>query len=363
MSAKNLAKRVWTDERYRMRARASSVWTFVSLVAVAACSSSGADDIVDDLDAAPRRDTGAPTSDATAPSTDAGQPVVDSSVPTIDSSVPTSDTGTPVVDAGQPVVDAGQPAVDAGQPVVDSGATGAIGATCTGLATDCRLATPLSGFCSAVSPTTTCMATGCTITSATAVDYCDSNRGVCLGGGTSNYCVQKCTFGNATTAPTGCSGANTCNAYGFSRDATGVVSGVGYCFGTCTSTAECATGFLCQTETGLCTTSANYRTYTLAVGSTCTAGTTTTCNCLGRTGQSGVCTKACVVGRAGTCATGFSCSPDVPKTFSDGSSAFTATPSGLAGNCLKSCTVNAECPTGTYCDTNDTVGKVCKPNP
>lgn len=381
-----------------MRSRASSIWAVLSLAALAACSSSGADEILDDLDAAPRRDAGSAPSDATAPSfdssvpavdssvpstdssvpvVDAGQPVVDAGSPVVDSGTPTFDAGTPVVDAGSPVVDAGSPTVDsgaprvdagtpvadAGTPAVDAGATVAIGATCTGAATDCRLASPLSGYCSGSSPTPSCMATGCTITSPTAVDYCDLNRGICLSGGTSNYCVQKCSFGNSTAAPTGCTGVNTCNAYGFSRDTTGVVSGVGFCLGTCTATAECPTGFLCQVETGVCTTSANYRTYTLAVGTTCTAGTTTTCNCLGRTGQSGVCTKACIVGRTGTCSTGFSCSPDVPKTFSDGSTAFTATPAGLSGNCLKNCTVNADCPTGTYCDTNDTVGKVCKPNP
>jgi hypothetical protein len=381
-----------------MRARASSLWAVLSLAAFAACSSTGADEIVDDLDAAPRRDAAAPPVDATSPATDSSVPAIDSSAPVVDSSVPALDAGSPVVDAGSPALDAGSPVVDAGQPVADTGApvidagspavdsgaprvdagtpvidagtpvvdagpTVAIGATCTGATTDCRLASPLAGYCSGSSPTPSCMATGCAITSPTAVDYCDSNRGICLSGGTSNYCVQKCAFGNSTAAPTGCTGVNTCNAYGFSRDTAGVVSGVGFCLGTCTATAECPTGFICQVETGVCTTSANYRTYTLAVGSTCTAGTTTTCNCLGRTGQSGVCTKACIVGRTGTCSTGFACSPDVPKTFSDGSTAFTATPNGLSGNCLKNCTVNADCPTGTYCDTNDTAGKVCKPNP
>jgi Cys-rich repeat protein len=369
-----------------MRLPASSVWVLASVVSLAACGANGGDELVEDLDATPRRDAGSAPADASLPSLDAGAttdasvrqdataPTVDSSAPVVDSSVPPAETGAPVVDAGTPVVDAGSPAVDAGRadagsPVVDSGSpvadaggpTVAVGAACTGAANDCRMATPLSGFCSAASPTVACMATGCTITSPTAVDYCDSNRGVCLAAGTTNYCVQKCSFGNSTAAPTGCAGTNTCNAYSFSRDAGGTVSGVGYCLGTCTSNAECPTGFVCQIETGTCTAPANLKTYTLTVGSACTAGTTTTCNCVGRTGQPGICTKSCIVGRAGTCATGFSCSADIPKTFSDASTAFTATPTGLAGSCWKNCTVNADCPTGTVCDINDTVGKVCKP--
>jgi len=379
-----------------MRVRFSTFAVSVVLALVAACSSSGGEDeLVADVDAStPRRDSGTTTPVDPPAEVDAGS-VQDASVPVVGSDAGTDatvvvDAGAPVVDAGTPVdaraasdatvladagADAGAVSVDAGRDsgstvdagrdagiAVDAAGTTAVGATCSA-SLDCRMAAGLTGICSALSPTPACLATGCAITSTTSVEYCDSDRGVCLSGGSSNYCIQKCAFGNSTSAPTGCTGSNRCNAYGFSRDTGGVVSGVGYCLGVCASNAECPTGFVCQVEDGLCVAPASYVTYTLAVGSACTVGTTTTCNCVGRSGAAGVCTKACVVGRSGTCGAGFTCASDVPKTFSDSSAAFTALPTGLAGNCYKNCTTNAQCPTGSYCDTNDVAGMVCKPNP
>ena len=399
--AKGLARTRRRGNGVLMRAPITTLFSAFALVALSACSSSGGDDELQiDVDAAtPRRDAGSSiVVDAGAELDaetvqDASIPVVTldaGSGPSVDASVPSSDSGTlvdaghaadatVVADAGGLVPDAGSDATvvvaDAGRDAgvadagvadagtaVDSGTVG-VGAVCTGASSDCHMAAGLTGICSGASPSPSCIATGCAITTPTAVEYCDSDRGVCLSGTTSNYCVQKCGFTNSTSAPTGCTGTNRCNAYGFSRDASSIVSGVGFCLGGCASTAECPTGTLCQVEEGLCVSPAAFVTYTLAVGSTCTAGTTTTCNCIGHTGASGVCTKACVVGRAATCASGFTCASDVPKTFSDGSAAFTAQPSGTAGNCYKNCVSNASCPTGTYCDTNDVAGMVCKPNP
>ncbi len=379
-----------------------SAFSWCILAGLVACSSTGeSDEFVVTTDAGARRDVGAPANedatapegdafvvgpdagpqtaadaalppadaardssilpDTAAPPVDAGTPATDAGTPATDAGTPVTDAGTPATDAGTPATDAGTPVTDAGTPVTDAGTT-AVGATC-GAATDCRMAAGLVGTCSGLSPAPVCMATGCTITSTTAVDYCDSNRGVCLSGTPANYCVQACAFANSTASPTGCTGANRCNAYGFSRTAAGIVSGVGFCLGVCTSNSTCAAGTVCQVEEGICVAPASYQVYTRAVGSTCTVGTTATCRCLGRTGQAGVCGKACITGPTAGCATGLACAPDVPKTFSDGSPGFTSAPLGLAGTCYKTCVSNANCVTGTYCDTTDVAGSVCKPMP
>lgn len=202
----------------------------------------------------------------------------------------------------------------------------------------------------------------CAANDGTTVVSCNGTQGVCLDTGTNELCLPACSFGTDGAAPTGCTGRDVCNVFGWGRDTSGTLAGVGYCFGGCRSDGDCPKGSACQIEDGLCM---NAKTaYTKPLGAACTktadAGASPTCNCLyGATSGTGYCSSFCVVGNT-ACGAGFVCSPQLPTSDATGA-LFGKDPRGIAGNCLKTCSTNADCSgMNATCKTTAT-GKVCAP--
>jgi hypothetical protein len=207
-----------------------------------------------------------------------------------------------------------------------------------------------TGFCDTTVPNPTCAQQACDIPDPKKIAQCDNNKGICLNGGTTNYCIAACTFAGDATAPTGCAAGNTCSPYGWAPPAASTpLSGIGYCEGTCASDADCkAAGSACQVENGACVPKAKKVTYAKKLGDACTYKSPGgECNCRapasGTAKGKGVCTSTCIVGGA-ACGTGFVCTAGLPKFDTDGTTVlFTAEPAGMRGDCLRACTADADC--------------------
>ena len=315
-------------------------------------------------------DVGAPGDDTSAPPTDGG---VDSSKPPTDSGTPTSDSGKPPptdtgtpppADTAPPPTDTGTPPpVDSGKPPpVDAGGGptqgGTTGKACTTSA-ECDVLLDGVQRCAADSftsgslyPTPICFGTSCALPDPTKVTYCDGTAGFCLASGTTNICLPACSFDGSGGAPSGCVGKDVCNFYAYNP----TPSGFGYCFGGCTSDADCTGGNVCQTETGTCL--KTKVSYSLTIGTACTkadAGSATSpakCDCIYATASGkGYCTQFCTMGSA-TCPAGFTCDASLPKVDPvTKAPLFSSAPSGLAGSCLMNCTADADCTAfGGYCE-------------
>jgi hypothetical protein len=212
------------------------------------------------------------------------------------------------------------------------------------------------------------------------LQFCDSadpgdpaSPGICLplttpqqAGAGNGFCLPHCSFAVDGSAPMGCPGKDTCTPLTFLYDPnTNAVSGHGYCQGTCQVDTDCSalgTGFVCQTDLGVCTKTKKVRTK--ALGAACSnsgAGVTPVatsdtetgaCNCpfSGTPATAFYCTSACVVG--GTpCPSGFVCDALVPGgelTFTgaaiDGGDIVFPAPTmqnpGLAGSCYATCSAS-----------------------
>lgn len=299
------------------------------------------------------KDSGKTDSAGDSGSSDGPTPVADDSG--TDTHTPPDDTSTPPDDTGFPPDDTGTPPTDTGPVTPPPDATpGGVGYPCTSDG-DC---TSTSGFCSATGftsgplyPSPVCISTGCDAGDGTKIMTCETS-GVCLSAGSSTICLPECEFDSSSTPPSGCAGNDACNVYGWGADSSGKTIGVGYCFGGCKSNFDCPSGSVCQTEDGLCVTSKT--SYTKTLGTACTSADATApakCNCLYATSTgSGYCSQFCKIGDS--CPTGYTCDAELPtKDLLKGTALFTTTPTGMAANCLKNCTTDADCSAlGGYCD-------------
>ena len=271
----------------------------------------------------------------------------------------------PPFDSGPFPFDA--PPFDGGTTNPDHGGT--TGATCTD-DTACNVTGDGINKCSnklfsagTLYPTPVCIGTDCDPGDGTTIVGCDKDTGVCLSTGTGGICIPVCAFDDSGAAPAGCKGKDVCNVYGWGKDSTGKVTGVGYCFGGCKADADCAGGDKCQVEDGLCV--KTLKTYAKRLGDPCVKAdydTATGCICdYDSTSGQGYCTTSCFVGGT-ACPTGFGCAAGLPKTSStDGSALFTKDPTGMAGSCLKTCSADADCSAvHGYC-ADLASGKACVP--
>ncbi|MGA7120698.1 MAG: hypothetical protein WBY94_11400, partial [Polyangiaceae bacterium] len=210
------------------------------------------------------------------------------------------------------------------------------------------------------------------------LQFCDSadprdpaSPGICLplttppqAGADNGFCLPHCSFAMDGSAVSGCPGKDTCVPLTLWLDPISkVVSGQGYCQGTCQADIDCSAlgaGWVCQTDEGVCTRAKRVRTK--AIGTACTNSgngatpiassdtETGACNCpySGTTTSAFYCTSACVVGGV-PCPSGYVCDalvPAAPLTFAgtagDGRDVVLPGPTtqnpGLAGICLAACT-------------------------
>ena len=207
--------------------------------------------------------------------------------------------------------------------------------------------------------------------------FCDgpdspSSPGVCLSTGTAGMgiCLPQCAFKPDGSAATGCVGKDVCQVAGFQADPANpnAAIGVGYCFGGCTSTADCGTGQSCQTDSGLC-----LKTLTSdpAVGTACNQNATPapTCNCLSNTTTGlGFCAQFCKTGGP-ACPTGEICDTQLPITLTGTNDAsiagWTTANSGMGGFCSPKCKVDGGTACSTFanstCQAGDLGGPDCLP--
>ena len=318
------------------------------------------------IDTSALKDSGTTKTDTGPTGSDTGSTGTDTGSTGFDTGSTGTDTGSTGFDTAPPPTDTAPPPTDTG-----TGGVGTTGNTCSSDLTCDPSATPINHCASTffslgpIYPSPVCVGYNppeCAADDGTTVVACDGTRGVCLKSGTNEICLPACSFDDTGAAPTGCVGKDVCNVFGFGHGASGAV-GVGYCFGGCKADADCPTSSKCQIETGLCVTTKV--TYTKSSGTACTkaadAGTTPTCNCLyGTTSSKGYCANYCTVGST-TCGTGYKCSPQLPTSDSTGP-LFSKDPTGIAGNCLKTCTTTADCTAINSTCTTTATGKVCLPN-
>jgi hypothetical protein len=214
----------------------------------------------------------------------------------------------------------------------------------------------------------------------TYIHFCDgpddpSSPGVCVpltsppasGLGT---CLPQCVFTLDGSPASGCIGVDTCVQIAIASTAAGQLLGEGYCQGTCETDSDCTSlgaNFVCQTDTGFCTT--HRVTRTKAIGAACTANDLATgaCNCLLTSTARGYCTSACIVG--GTpCAGGWTCETFQPAAIQVGGGGVVLVPSansGLSGLCAAPCDPSdagaGSCPPNSTCQTATVAGPDCLP--
>ncbi|MGD0680173.1 MAG: hypothetical protein ABSC94_32725, partial [Polyangiaceae bacterium] len=227
-----------------------------------------------------------------------------------------------------------------------------------------------------------CVQSSCNPGTDGAVHFCDgpdepSSPGVCVQTSPGvGLCLPECLIPSDGTAPSGCQGLDACVLYSIGTEAnSNTVIGLGYCFGGCTKDTDCPTGNVCQTNEGICVSTATAPTK--ALGAACTSadnGTSTTpanCNCLfDSTTSVGICSQFCLVGStAAACPAGYVCDSSEPTMVLDDADAaipgFAMQNTGLSGYCLPMCTAaGTGCPTtptGLTCINADTAGPDCQP--
>jgi hypothetical protein len=164
-------------------------------------------------------------------------------------------------------------------------------------------------------------------------------------------CLPKCTMKPDGTATTGCPGKDTCVPYTWTLDQSGVVTGFGFCQGTCQQDSDCSalgTGFVCQQDIGFCAKAAAQATRSKKIGDACAQADETSgaCHCeynqnVPAATVSGFCTSACVVGGK-ACVNGWTCEAGeiTPLVFSNdgGTIPLTGQNTGTSGNCFQPCT-------------------------
>ena len=216
-----------------------------------------------------------------------------------------------------------------------------------------------------IDPSPVCVGNECDLGDGSTIMDCDGMTGVCLDDGASGLCVPACDFADDGAAPTRCVGKDVCTVYGWGKDASGKLTGIGYCWGGCVADADCTGGDKCQKESGNCVKALN--TYTKVLGDPCTDADATApakCECLYLSpSNKGYCSTFCKVGDAtATCPTDYKCSPGLPtKDSTDGSALFSKDPIGIGGNCLKTCATDADCTALNSACMDMATGKVCYP--
>ena len=243
-----------------------------------------------------------------------------------------------------------------------------------------------SAFANPIWPTAVCILPTCDPVGNGngAVQFCDGSPtdsqapGVCVP--TTNppavgmgVCMPQCRFGRDGSPPTGCIGKDVCNYAGAASTASGTRIGTGYCFGGCTSDADCPSDSSCQVDEGICLRTLYTRTKLFRQA--CTGSDTTSgfCNCdTGTTAPFGVCTQWCTVGGA-PCPSETVCDSGETTTLvgpgDAGSVAWIPRQNvGMAGVCRVSCSPSSAggvdggvCRITVTCDTGESVGPVCIP--
>ncbi|MGZ3423016.1 MAG: hypothetical protein ACXVEE_34460 [Polyangiales bacterium] len=207
----------------------------------------------------------------------------------------------------------------------------------------------------------------CMPTDAGMVRLCDGARGLCVkSGDRPATCEAMCILGADGSWEKSCAGKNGCNLQQVETDATtGKTRLFGTCQGGCISDADCPAGGLCDPGSRECMRActvdddcrktwpgapANWRcdvargacafVYTKKLGDPCT--TTDECICSIAAGAAaGTCVTKCRDGD--DCGAGFTCDALVPaSTFT-----FVTQPFQLLGSCLRNCSTDADCPSGT----------------
>lgn len=286
------------------------------------------------------------------------------------------DTGTPSSDSGTPS-ETGPDPVETGPAPTDTPTDDkTVGKKCEST-DDCDVTGKGSNFCTTdasggtLYPDALCIGQDCDPGDGSKIESCDGDLGICLSTGDSGICLGFCEFDDKGVK--GCNGDKTgCNVYGWGKGDDGKVVGVGYCWGGCTSDADCKGGSKCDEADGLCLKKPDNDGYTLKVGDACTKADAEAkppkCSCLGAFGKAekGYCSQFCKVGDPKACEglAGFVCESMLPKTDDkDGSALFADQPKGISGNCMKECATDDDCKAlNGYCDTNLASGKkVCMP--
>jgi hypothetical protein len=248
------------------------------------------------------------------------------------------------------LVDTIAPAPD----VRDAAGASHVGTACS-TTTDCTPDLGSGLFCSAdglssvsMSPGTklpdpACVSLGCT-RPATGIPFCDNGHGYCQEWGTdpTTFCFPLCVSVDGA-AVVGCTGKDACNSRWSTADSNGVRTGYGFCYGGCTSDADCKGGDFCQKESGYCDTT--LLTYTKQLGEFCTSNLTD-CWChWGAGGVAGYCTQFCRTGdAAAACPAGFACDPELGAITRSGQAITRKISPGLGALCLQNCSTDADCP-------------------
>lgn len=222
------------------------------------------------------------------------------------------------------------------------------------------------------------------------IHFCDgpddpSSPGVCLPTTTPaetgmGICLPQCNFKPDGSAATGCIGKDTCSIYGIGADSSGNPLGIGYCYGGCTSDADCSaaastTPQHCQVDEGICLTAV---TSDLPAGTGCNSASTPApaCNCITNTNTDlGYCASFCATAGSATvasCPSGWVCDASLPTTITNAADAsvagWTSANPGMAGYCAPSCSIatgkttsGGACPANSTCQAGDVGGPDCLP--
>lgn len=211
----------------------------------------------------------------------------------------------------------------------------------------------------------------CALGDGSAVPLCDGDRGLCVRNVAGvNDCMPACRFARDGAPLRACTGANACHVQWI--DPTGTMHG--YCWGGCTRDADCPSGNACDAATSLCMrtckTDAECGDSSLrctggacrtsaggALGAACTSGEE--CNCLVGKSGAGVCIHVCRTG-ATSCGEGWACDP-LLGTPGGPAKGLVATPSGLAGVCLRTCTADGDCGGGACLKSPGMSVSTCRP--